>query len=130
MSKIKVTGCQDCPLNKHHYGHGENWDYCSHPDSPSGYGNTLSPFYNPNWCPLKSKAYKIELIKSTNNTKLTENQLEKLKNQISKHLHKPYRDMVDEFLSYYALTDEAAYALYEHVQQQTGLSKEEIVGED
>ena len=49
--KICVSGCSDCPFKRNHYGHGENWNYCSHKDSPEGYGNILES-NNPEWCPL------------------------------------------------------------------------------
>lgn len=63
--EVKVKDCEDCPLKKHHRGHGENWDYCDHPRAPSGYGGILDK-YNPDWCPLKKAKYIVELEKKEN----------------------------------------------------------------
>lgn len=58
--KKKVDNCSTCPLKCHNYGHGENFYYCSHPDSPKGFGSIIdSP--HPNWCPLKKGDYVISL---------------------------------------------------------------------
>ena len=57
---IDVTNCSDCPCRKHHYGHGENFDYCDHPEGPKGYDNILNDYRNdyksiPTWCPIREK---------------------------------------------------------------------------
>jgi hypothetical protein len=49
--------CRDCIFRKPYRGHGECWDYCSHPESPEGYDSILwgcqSSFKKiPKWCPL------------------------------------------------------------------------------
>lgn len=38
---IDVISCARCPLRQQHRGHGECWDYCSHPSAPRGYGNII-----------------------------------------------------------------------------------------
>ena len=63
--EFEVTGCNDCPMRKDHSGHGECWDYCSHPDhNQPAYGEILrgcnernpekhKPDWTPDWCPIK-----------------------------------------------------------------------------
>lgn len=60
---------------------------------------------------------------------MTEKQKEVMLNKLNEKIHKPDRDIVDEFISCYLMTDEAAEALLDHVMQQTGLSQEEVCGE-
>ena len=53
---IDVTDCRDCPCKHHHYGHGENFDYCSHPEGPKGYDNIINDIkVIPRWCPISDK---------------------------------------------------------------------------
>lgn len=59
--EVKVTDCRDCPMRKPNRGHGECWEYCSHPK------NGRKPFEDilwgcqeefketPDWCPLKQQ---------------------------------------------------------------------------
>ena len=57
---MEVKRCKECPVRKHHVGHGENWDYCAAPDAPEGYGNIIprgeigreDASLFPGWCPL------------------------------------------------------------------------------
>lgn len=55
---IEVTDCRDCPFAHDHYGHGECWKECRHPQhNQGGYGNILwgcgAQFKStPAWCPL------------------------------------------------------------------------------
>lgn len=58
--EMEVAGCGDCPMRQSHRGHGENWDWCSHPQSPKGYDNIIKQDYKvpsthitPEWCPGK-----------------------------------------------------------------------------
>jgi len=51
---IEVTGCSDCPCKTYHRGHGESWDYCSHPKAPKFYENILEDGERiASWCPIK-----------------------------------------------------------------------------
>lgn len=61
--ETKVNNCSNCPLKKNHYGHGENWDYCTHPNSPEGYSNIIENKH-PKWCPLRKGSYTISLSHS------------------------------------------------------------------
>ena len=57
-----VSNCSNCPLKANTRGHGENFDYCSHPESPKGYDNIIDrDVAHPNWCPLKKGDYVISL---------------------------------------------------------------------
>ena len=61
----EIHNCSDCPLRQHHSGHGENWDYCSHPNGPGGYGAIINKddthaLIHPEWCPLLKEALEIE----------------------------------------------------------------------
>lgn len=50
---VDVTDCCDCPCRKNHYGHGENFEYCSHNESPKGYDNIIKDIsVIPRWCPI------------------------------------------------------------------------------
>ena len=54
----EVTDCRDCPFAKSHYGHGECWTYCSHPENGrEAFENILWGCQEnfkktPDWCPL------------------------------------------------------------------------------
>lgn len=56
--EVDINNCKDCLYKKYHYGHGECWYYCSHPDNGrGGYENILwgcqEEFKEiPEWCPL------------------------------------------------------------------------------
>lgn len=60
-----VDGCYNCPSRQWHTGHGEAFNYCNHPNAPSGYGNIIlndiglisesTAKKMPEWCPIKSK---------------------------------------------------------------------------
>jgi hypothetical protein len=58
-AEIEVTDCRDCPFANDHYGHGECWKECRHPQhSQGGHGNILWGCQEkfkatPVWCPLK-----------------------------------------------------------------------------
>ena len=56
---VSITGCLDCPLKRHHSGHGENWDYCTHPKAPETYEAILEREKTPVWCPLDEADYTI-----------------------------------------------------------------------
>lgn len=54
---INVENCEDCPMKVDEYSHGGDFVYCSHIDSPSGYGNVLWEhskgfIKTPSWCPI------------------------------------------------------------------------------
>ena len=57
----EVTDCRDCPMATEHYGQGECWTQCSHPDrKTTAYGNILWGAQQqfqavPAWCPAKEK---------------------------------------------------------------------------
>jgi len=59
--EFEATGCQDCILKREHTGHGEGWDYCSHPNNGrEGYDKIIEKSYHrlkgelitPDWCPF------------------------------------------------------------------------------
>lgn len=53
---IEVKDCHDCPCRKNHYGHGENFEFCSHPESPRGYDNIIQNIdVIPIWCPISER---------------------------------------------------------------------------
>lgn len=57
MSKIKVTGCKDCPF----LTNGFFFSNCGHP-SESGFANALITYpKTPSWCPLKKEHITIEI---------------------------------------------------------------------
>jgi len=53
-----ITNCLNCIFRRNHYGHGECWEECSHPDNGRGsYENILYGCQGefkktPIWCPL------------------------------------------------------------------------------
>ena len=50
---VDATDCRDCPYRQNHYGHGENFEYCSHPEGPKGYDNIIKDIkVIPKWCPI------------------------------------------------------------------------------
>ena len=58
--EIEVTDCRDCPFRRSHRGHGENWTFCDHKDSPEAYGSILWGGWEefkelPEWCPINDK---------------------------------------------------------------------------
>ena len=55
--KLDVEDCRDCPFKRNHYGQGECWYECNHPESPKSYDSILwgcgEDFSKvPDWCPL------------------------------------------------------------------------------
>lgn len=53
---IEVHDCRKCPFRRSHLGHGEKWEYCSHKEAPSGFGNIIPYDYAgefPQFCPGK-----------------------------------------------------------------------------
>lgn len=57
---LEITNCEDCLLKKSHKGHGECFEYCSHPDSPDGYQSIIHGCQEkftetPSWCPIFKK---------------------------------------------------------------------------
>lgn len=61
-----ITDCRDCWFKKFHYGQGECWVECSHPEHNQGpYDNKLwgcsGDFESiPQWCPLGLAKTKID----------------------------------------------------------------------
>lgn len=56
-----ITGCNDCPLKRSYTGHGENFYYCTHPNSPKGYDSVLANYGEvlfEEWCPIKDQLVK------------------------------------------------------------------------
>lgn len=58
--EFELNDCRGCILRKQSCGHGEGWDYCTHPEAPSGYNNVIDDFLDdmkkygfPVWCPFK-----------------------------------------------------------------------------
>ena len=70
---VSCNGCLVCEW-KNHYGptgHGENFDYCNHSESPigKGYDNVLNRLGEwdkgyPDWCPLLPESERDVLIYS------------------------------------------------------------------
>ncbi len=59
MTKIKVTGCKDCPFDRFYF-----INVCSHPEHEEPkevatkiYANGITP----SWCPLKKEPITIEI---------------------------------------------------------------------
>ena len=55
---LEINNCHDCPCRKNHYGHGECFEFCSHPQAPRGYDNILpnkSEDWPPIWCPISER---------------------------------------------------------------------------
>ena len=59
--EFEATGCNDCILRRNHTGHGEGFDFCSHPNhGREGYGDVVEKDYQnpimtlitPDWCPF------------------------------------------------------------------------------
>lgn len=66
---MKIKDCRSCPFKHLHYGHGECWYYCSHPDHNRDsyedilFGKNENPedFVIPGWCPLKEGSTLVKL---------------------------------------------------------------------
>ena len=58
QSDTKQQSCGNCAFKKRATGHGEGFEYCSHPGSPKGYGNVIENC-TPHWCPLTAQIEKM-----------------------------------------------------------------------
>ena len=59
-----ISGCGECPFKKYHYGHGESFDFCSHPHGPGSYANILPHDMKTayaKWCPLAKNDFTLGL---------------------------------------------------------------------